>query len=371
MKVPKAKNIFNTGAVPYILAGLAIFALVFFGSVNKTASSTSSLSMASIASNDFSVSADQLSEFYVVASLANSLNLNSSEIVASNYVVVSSMLESGQSSTEKIEKPTIVNTSHLSRGIITYTVKAGESMEAIAAAYGLTTDQVRWSNGLKTTALDEGQTLYLPNVNGIIYTVKSGDNVAIIASRYGSSAELITTYNDLETDSSLVEGQKLVLPQGTLPETERPEYVAPVVIQPVYTYTYAGSNGSRQNIRYLAYGFYVPSAGNPGVPGQCTWYAWYMRSTDANSLGTLPGGLGNANSWAYQLSAAGYRVDHTPEAGAVFQTSSGWYGHVGYVMAVHADGSITIREMNYNYSAYTVTEAEISAATAASLNYIH
>ena len=31
-------------------------------------------------------------------------------------------------------------------------------------------------------------------------------------------------------------------------------------------------------------------------------------------------------------------VDHNPTAGAIFQSDSGWYGHVGYVESVNADG---------------------------------
>lgn len=369
-KKPSIKKSDILTLLPYLVSFILIILVTFFGSINKADYSASSLSMASLASNDFSVSTDQLSEFYVVASLADSMNLNSSEIVSSNYVTVSVMLDSGQSSTEKIEKPTIVDTSHLSRGIIIYVAKDGESMESIANTYGLSTDQIRWSNGLKNTTISSGQTLYLPNVPGIVYTAKSGDTINSIAEKYSSNIEQMIVYNDLETNASISEGRKLVLPGGVLPEKERPEYVAPVV-RPVYTYTYSGSSYGRSNMRIIANGFYVASPGNPGVAGQCTWYAWYMRATDPRSLGQLPGGLGNANSWAYTLAAKGYRVDHTPEVGAVFQTSVGYYGHVGYVTAINADGSISVSEMNYNYRAYQISESEIPANLVGTFNYIH
>ena len=104
--------------------------------------------------------------------------------------------------------------------------------------------------------------------------------------------------------------------------------------------------------------------GGPYGAGQCTQWAWSKRRD-------LPSTLGNANTWAARAAAAGYVVNRTPSAGAVFQTSSGWYGHVGYVEAVNADGSITVTEMNYGYSPYLVIRATIPASSVGNFNYIH
>jgi len=60
----------------------------------------------------------------------------------------------------------------------------------------------------------------------------------------------------------------------------------------------------------------------------------------------IPSNLGNANTWASRARAAGYLVDRNPEPGAVFQTSSGYAGHVGIVERVNPDGSIFVSEMN-------------------------
>lgn len=357
----------------YIGAFLLVLGLAFFGSSNKGGGGEDSLNMSALAANSFSVSADQLSEFYVVASLANAMDFNSSEVLSSNYVTVSVMLEAGQSATDKLEKPTVVDTSDLSRdGVKIHIVKSGETMEDIATEYGVSTDQIRWSNDLKDTDVAEGDRLYVPGVAGIVYKVKEDETIGEIIERTGALEKETLILNDLENDATLKEGELIVLVNGELPEEERPEYEPPKpVYTPVYTYSYAGSSSSRIDLAYVAYGFYVSSPGNPGLPGQCTWYAWYMRDTDANSLGRLPGGLGNANSWAYTLAAQGYRVDNTPEVGAVFQTASGWYGHVGYVVGVNDDGSVRVREMNYNYITYAVSEATIPANLASNLNYIH
>jgi surface antigen len=41
------------------------------------------------------------------------------------------------------------------------------------------------------------------------------------------------------------------------------------------------------------------------------------------------------NMYSYQNNNAGLVVDHRPEVGAVFQTSAGYYGHVGIVERVN------------------------------------
>ena len=91
---------------------------------------------------------------------------------------------------------------------------------------------------------------------------------------------------------------------------------------------------------------------------------WYNRKD-------LPANLGNANAWARNAAARGYTVNRTPSAGAIFQTTSGWYGHVGYVEAVNSDGSIVVSEMNYNYRAYLVIRSTIPASSVGNFNYIH
>ena len=362
----------------YVLAFLAVFAVAFFGSRDKDISEDGSMSLQSIAANSFSVSADQVSEFYTVAELANSMQFASSNEITNNYISVSLLQQNGQSvddTSGKIQKPTIVDVSHLSRGVQSYTVQAGDTLESIARRYGVTTDQIRWSNGMSTTTVSEGQQLFIPTTSGIAYTIKDGDTIQSLAEKYGSSTSDIISYNDLETNQNLTVGSVILLPNGNLPETERPEYVAPT---PSYTYTYTnysylGSTGQRENIRVVQRFSYAQSLmgdGNRNTPGQCTWYAWYYRKHFTSN--PLPSAiLGNANAWAYTLSRMGYKVDNTPSVGAVFQTTSGYYGHVGVVTAVNSDGSITIREMNYNYMAYTVTEANISSAYVKMYNYIH
>ena len=60
----------------------------------------------------------------------------------------------------------------------------------------------------------------------------------------------------------------------------------------------------------------------------------------------MRGYWGNANNWASSARNAGLVVDRRPEVGAVFQTSAGYYGHVGIVERVNNDGSFYVSEMN-------------------------
>ena len=354
--------------VPYLGAAALIFAVAKFGSDDKTGFGSSSLNMTAMATSN-SVSADQLSELYVVASLSSSFSLASTDSVSSNYVAASVLKEISQTSTDKIEKPGYVSVPY-SPGIENYVVQEGDTMESIAAKLSsefrtqLTTDQIRWSNGLKTTDVSVGQALSIPKTAGIVYKVKAGDTAETLASRYGAQADRIISYNNLE-ESGLVAEMSIVLPGGALPLTERPEYV------PVYTYSYYGSTSDRQDMRVVyenvTYGY-----DNRMAWGQCTWYAWWWRATSPYSLGPLPGALtGDAKYWANNARALGMRVDNIPEVGAVFQTTSGWYGHVGVVLRVNDDGSLLVREMNYGYRANVITESTIPANVVGNFSYIH
>ena len=344
--------------LPYLITGVATLALVFVGSIDKQNSSTS-LSLNAFAESGYKVSVDQLSAMYVVADISDAIGLASASDVASNYVLVNSMRDAGQTSPGKLEKPSITNVA-ASRGIIEYRVADGDTMESIASKYGVTTDQIRWSNNKKNTNIAVGDLLYIPSTSGIVYTVKSGDTIDGIVSKYGSSINEIIALNDLEV-SGISEGMRILIKGGELPEKERPEYVAPVVTRTYYYYTYLGNTSERQNIEVLGY-FY--GLGGPYGAGQCTQWAWHNRPD-------LPSNLGNANTWGVRARAAGYVVDHTPAAGAVFQSSSGWYGHVGYVESVNPDGSVVATEMNYNYQPYRAIRSTIPASAAANLWYIH
>ncbi len=73
--------------------------------------------------------------------------------------------------------------------------------------------------------------------------------------------------------------------------------------------------------------------------GQCTYYVSTQRRITFR---------GDAKMWLTNGKRAGYRVGDTPIVGSVVVTTESWYGHVGYVEWVSADGSqFKFSEMNY------------------------
>jgi surface antigen len=120
-----------------------------------------------------------------------------------------------------------------------------------------------------------------------------------------------------------------------------------------------------------SYGYAVNSdtplaGGNSYAPGNCTWYAYNRRV----EMGLpVAGNWGNANTWEWSASAAGYRVDHNPQVGDVISMpGESWYGHVAVVEEIGANNSVRISEMNV-LGIYVESERWISNATAYS--YIH
>lgn len=360
--------------LPYILTGVAIIGLVFLGSVNKSELAQTSINMTTMAKNNYQMTTDQISEMYVVANVASANNLASTEAVSNNYVISSVMRESGQGNAQRIDKPNIVNTSNISRGVIHYTVVEGDTVQSIAQSLGITNLQIRWSNGLRSDDITPGQNLVLPSVPGIVYTVKGGDDINGLVAKYGANKADLLSYNGLEEGDTLTEGTQIVLPGGALPYNERPENSnqrsSSAAHAATYAYTYFGSTSGRENM-HTVYESVWTDPGNRMTPGQCVWYAWWWRKHSPLSLGALPDGMmGNASSWASILAGYGYRVDHLPQVGAVFQTGGGYYGHVGVVIGINFDGSITVREMNYGRP-FVITEGIIPANQVGNFAYIH
>ncbi|MBW4061895.1 CHAP domain-containing protein [Candidatus Saccharibacteria bacterium] len=89
-----------------------------------------------------------------------------------------------------------------------------------------------------------------------------------------------------------------------------------------------------------AYGY----GGAWGLNRECVSWAGWRRASMGRAV---PTGWGNANTWAGYARADGFRVDSTPEVGAIAQTSAGAYGHVAVVEAIQGD-NVIVSEMNYD-----------------------
>ena len=117
---------------------------------------------------------------------------------------------------------------------IAYKVKSGDYLGKIASKYGVTINQIKSWNNLRSNSIQIGQTLYIYKNGGptisqgstgssssssssskpkaVIYTVKSGDSLSKIASKYrGVSVDDIKKANGLKSDA-IRAGQKLTIP---------------------------------------------------------------------------------------------------------------------------------------------------------------
>lgn len=104
--------------------------------------------------------------------------------------------------------------------------------------------------------------------------------------------------------------------------------------------------------------------------GNCTYWVFIKRKEAGKPISNT---WGNAATWALNARLQGYKVDQTPEVGAIMQTanSAGGLGHVAYVIKVDpSSGAWTISEMN-SKGLNVVSERTLSAANALNYNFIH
>lgn len=303
-------------------------------------------------------SVDQLVATSVAGQLAERANLPIASNVAELSVSLSVKSELAQTDSATISKPQIVQPSAGSREVTSYITQPGDTAQVVATAHGISDITLKWANNLTSDALDAGKTITIPPVDGVVYTVKDGDSVESLAQKYSVSQDRIIAFNDLELNG-ISKDMRIILPGASLPETERPGYVAP---RPAYAYgaIQGGAMGSSTRNNLTA------SVGNKYAPGYCTWYVYERRAAAGRSIGSF---WGNATSWKSSALSAGFAVNNTPAPGAIMQNHGG-YGHVAYVESVGADGSVTVREMNYA-GFNVISSRTLSAAQAASYNYIH
>ena len=120
--------------------------------------------------------------------------------------------------------------------VITYEVRPGDTISAVAEKFGTDPDRIRALNLLTTDALQVGQVLRVPYVPGVTtpdglptatpepleYTVQEGDTLLSIALYFNVSLNEITTVNALADQHNLVVGQVLIIPGAAAPDDSVP-----------------------------------------------------------------------------------------------------------------------------------------------------
>ena len=146
-------------------------------------------------------------------------NLNSDLIFAGQVLKVSGQVSSSQSSTNTSQSSNQPQASVNG----TYTVKAGDSLWAIANSHKMTLNDLKRVNNLSSDLIYVGQTLKVtkgavttankPNTQSNTnktYTVKAGDSLWRIASNNGTTVNQLKALNNLTSDMIYV-GQNLKL----------------------------------------------------------------------------------------------------------------------------------------------------------------
>lgn len=261
---------------------------------------------------------DQLSSVDIAVNVARTVGMAESIAVTNQSDSAKVATAIAPSDTTVVAKPQIVATTVKSvSDIQNYTVQEGDTISSVASKFSITSDSVRWSNGLTGERLRAGVVLTIPPISGLVYTVRAGDTPESLATKYKVTKEQIIAFNDAEI-SGLTVGNKIVIPGGQQP--------APVAVS---TYVFSGGNA---RYGYNGYDY-----------GYCTWYVANKRLAAGAAM---PINLGNAATWGFRAKAYGLPTGTTPRVGAAGVTSTRGSGHVVYVEAINADGSVWISEMN-------------------------
>ena len=157
---------------------------------NDTVAAQAASKSSEVTSNQEKISVDQLSAASAVTQLAEMANLPVAGDLREATTTLYIKKKLAQNDTEVITKPQIVQpTTSTERGITDYVVKSGDTIESIAAQFGISAQTLKWANNSTSDAAQEGAILTVPRTDGVVYTVKDGDTVASLADKYKVDTE--------------------------------------------------------------------------------------------------------------------------------------------------------------------------------------
>jgi len=197
------------------------------------------------------------------------------------------------------------------KGVISYTVQAGDTMFGIAQQFSLQPESILWANGeLKDNPdlLSVGMEIAVPPVDGVLHTVQKDDTLDSIAKKYKVTPEAIVsaTWNNLVTGQGVSVGQTLVVPGG---KREMVVWQLPATTKPATGSSVNGWTNVGQCLNVsatpLGSGKFVWPTNSHRIGGNP--YAWWHRGIDlAGNLGdpvyaTDSGTVmwAGPNSWGY------------------------------------------------------------------------
>ncbi|HEY4689596.1 MAG TPA: M23 family metallopeptidase [Anaerolineae bacterium] len=111
------------------------------------------------------------------------------------------------------------------RDVIVYAVQAGDTVQGIAATFGLQPETIMWANPVIEDLPDLlriGQEVIVLPIDGVYHEVKAGESLASIAGKYEVDADAITgaanEWNKLQPpDYAISPGMKIIVAGGRKP----------------------------------------------------------------------------------------------------------------------------------------------------------
>ncbi|MBI5728981.1 MAG: peptidoglycan DD-metalloendopeptidase family protein [Candidatus Magasanikbacteria bacterium] len=119
--------------------------------------------------------------------------------------------------------PTIISSATIGatrNQVVNYTIEPGDSLGAIAYAFGVSIPTIMWENNLSLKSIIRpGDIIRIPPITGIMHVVKKGDTLKKIASAYQAAVPDIVRFNHLKEDGSdLQTGERVMVPNGIRPQ---------------------------------------------------------------------------------------------------------------------------------------------------------
>lgn len=284
---------------------------IVWGGHNQASQSSKSIFSEISSADQAETPIDPVSAADIAASVAKVASLPETVTVINQADSYNAQVSAASTNETIVSKPQLVAGGTKSRKDISkYVTVAGDTVSSLAAKYGVTSDSIRWSNGVTGDQLPVGKEILVPPRSGIVYMVKSGDTVESIVSRFMANKDQLVSFNDTEI-SGLPVGEYILIPDGVQPTTPTRS-----VVDSATVYNFSPSYG------YNGYTY-----------GYCTWYV-------ANRI-KVPTNWGNANTWAYYARLSGWTVSSKPIPGAIAQSPNmSYWGHVAFVEEVSPDGTM-------------------------------
>jgi murein DD-endopeptidase MepM/ murein hydrolase activator NlpD len=175
--------------------------------------------------------------------------------------------------------------------VITHVVAAGETLSAIASAYGVTVTTVAQSSGVvNPNRIYPGQTLVFPSVDGVLHQVRSGESLSLIVRLYRVDPEPVIAANKIIDPNSLAAGTTLIIPGAVIKSTTSAASMAAVsstsgsaVSSVQFIWPLRGTISSYYGPRWGSFHTGIDIAGSAGATiraaaaGRVTYSGWYGR----------------------------------------------------------------------------------------------